>query len=95
MVGGLSGMALNGHVRSSPTPRNVAVPVAVILKRYSSVPARRHATASLAAVTPPLPETSRLSLPVARTTSVLPTGTETGPSAELARRSRRDECREE
>ncbi len=32
-------MALNGQTRSSPAPRSVAVPVAVILKRCSSVPA--------------------------------------------------------
>ena len=71
-------MALNGQVRSSPTPRTVAVPVAVILKRCSSVPAGAR-TSSLAGATPPEPTTSRLALPVERTTSVLPTGTATGP----------------
>jgi hypothetical protein len=35
----------------------------------------------LAAVTPPLLETLRLSLPVVRTTSVLPAGTVTGSPA--------------
>ncbi len=79
-------MALNGQTRSSPAPRSVAVPVAVILKRCSSVPAGA-CTSSFAGVTPPEPETSRLSLPVERTISVEPTGTATGPSR-LRRRRR-------
>ena len=94
-VGGLSGMALNAQVRSSPTPRSVAVPAAAILKRCSSVPLAAR-VASLAAVTPPLPDTSRCSLPVARTTRVLPAGTATGSlAASAARAASPDECRRE
>ena len=85
IVGGLSGVALNAQVRSSPTPRRVAVPVAAILKRCSSVPLGACVT-SLTVVTPPPPATSRWSLPVARTTRVLPAGTVTGsPAASAAR----------
>ena len=87
MVGGLSAMALNGQIRSSPAPRSVAVPVAVILKRCSSVPAGACALV-LRGVTPPVPETSRLSLPVERTISVELTGTANGPSRRRLRRRR-------
>src|ERR1700688_3132345 len=78
MVGGLSGMTLNAQVRSSPAPRKVALPVAVMAKRCSSVPAGAF-TVSFAGVTPPRPETLRLTLPVERTTSVELTRTATMP----------------
>jgi len=78
MVGGLSGMTLNAQVISSPAPRKVALPVAVMAKRCSSVPAGA-CTASFAGVTPPMPETLRLTLPVERTTRVELTGTATMP----------------
>ncbi len=57
---------------------------------------RRMHLVGIGDVTPPLPATSRLSLPVARTTSVEPTGTDTGPSCcAVAVALRPDECRPE
>src|SRR5215468_1677901 len=78
MVGGLSGTALNGQTKFSPAPRNVAAPVAVMVKRYSSAPAGGRPS-SLAGTRPPVVDNSSLSLPVARTTNVELTGTLIGP----------------
>ena len=84
----LVGDGVERPVQIVPTPRSVAVPAAAILKRCSSVPLGA-CIASLAAVTPPLLETLRLSLPVARTTSVLPAGTVTGQEQAGGGRKRR------
>ena len=70
-------MALNDQLTSSPAPRNVAAPAALMVKRCSSVPAGAD-TGSFDGATPPEPDTSRSTLPVERTTNVEFTGTATG-----------------
>jgi hypothetical protein len=60
----------------------VAVPAAVMVKCRSSVPLGACGLApSLASAIPPLTATSSPDWPVARTTSVEPAGTVTGPLA--------------
>jgi len=76
MVGGRSGIALKVQVMSSSaTPCKLAVPPSLITKRRSSVPAGGSAAGMGAGVSPPVVETSRWAVPVARMTSVLPAGT--------------------